>query len=295
MIPVPVKDEETLALPKMKWIRVYHNVQNEKYDTHWHTSVEIIMPYVNYYEVVIDGARHRIMPGDVFIIAPGELHTLYAPDEGERLITLFDFSLFSSLQGMNSILESIQHYRHFKAAEIPEVCSVLTSCLKDIEYEFFQETAFEDSIIFSLLIKFFVTIGRAALESDSPFPDLSVSKQHEYVNKFLALSNYINEKYATDISAAKLADMLGLSVTEFTKRFKQFNGTDLTDFLNQRRISYAEKLLIYPNVSTTEIATTCGYKSLSTFNRAFRSIKKISPTEYRELIRQSDVEVSNDN
>lgn len=291
MIPVPVKDEETLALPKMKWIRVYHNVQNEKYDTHWHTSVEVIMPYVNYYEVEIDSVRHRIMPGDVFIIAPGELHTLYAPDEGERLITLFDFSLFSSLQGMNSILESISHYKHIKVSEHPETCAVLTSCLKDVEYEFFQETAFEDSIIFSLLIKFFVTIGRAALETASPFPDLTVAKQHEYVNKFLALSNYINEKFTTDLTSAKLAEMLGLSVAEFTKRFKQFNGTDLTDYLNQKRISYAEKLLIYPGVSTTEVATSCGYKSLSTFNRAFRSIKKISPTEYKGLIRESDLEV----
>lgn len=290
--PYVVQDNNTLALPRMKWIRVYHNVQNEDYATHWHTSVEIIMPYVNYYDVLCDGVRHRVNPGDVFIIAPGELHTLYAPDEGERQITLFDYSLFSSLQGMNSILESIHHYRHIKAAEDPKTAAVLTSCLKDIEYEFFQETAYEDPILFSLIIKFFVTIGRANLETKSFFPDLPIEKQHEYANKFLALSNYISWNFSTDLTVKKLADMIGLTPTEFSKRFEQFAGISFSDYLNQKRISHAEKLLIYPNVSTTEVATSCGYKSLSTFNRAFRSIKKISPTEYKGLIRSYDLDLS---
>ncbi|MCR5431910.1 MAG: AraC family transcriptional regulator [Lachnospiraceae bacterium] len=293
--PHVVQDENnTLALPKMKWIRVYHNVQNEDYATHWHTSVEIIMPYVNHYDVLCDGVRHRINPGDVFIIAPGELHTLYAPSEGERLITLFDYSLFSSLQGMNSILESIHHFRHIKAKDDPKTALILTSCLKDIEYEFFQETAYEDPILFSLLIKFFVTIGRANLELKSFFPDLPIEKQHEYTNKFLALNNYISWNFSTDLTSKKLADMIGFTPSEFNKRFEQFNGQSFSDYLNQKRISQAEKLLIYPNVSTTEVATSCGYKSLSTFNRAFRSIKKISPTEYKGLIRSYDLDLSDD-
>ena len=86
--------------------------------------------------------------------------------------------------------------------------------------------------------------------------------------------------------------MIGLTPTEFSKRFEQFSGQSFSDYLNQKRISHAEKLLIYPNVSTTEVATTCGYKSLSTFNRAFRSIKKISPTEYKGLIRSYDLDLS---
>ena len=86
--------------------------------------------------------------------------------------------------------------------------------------------------------------------------------------------------------------MIGFTPTEFSKRFEQFAGISFSDYLNQKRISHAEKLLIYPNVSTTEVATTCGYKSLSTFNRAFRSIKKISPTEYKGLIRSYDLDLS---
>jgi len=289
-----VSQNETLALPKMKWIRVYHNVQNENYSTHWHTSVEIIMPYVNYYDAIVDGKRHRIMPGDIFVIAPGEIHTLFAPEEGERLITLFDFSLFSSLQGMNSILESIHHYKHIKAADDPDTAAILCGCLRDVEYEYFQETAYEDPVIFSLLIRFFVTIGRLNLDNKSPFPDLSVERQHEYFNKFLALTNYIGYNFASDITLAGLAEMTGLSKPEFSKRFTQFSGMDFNDYLNQKRISYAEKLLVYPGVSTTEVATSCGYKSLSTFNRAFRTIKKISPTEYKRLIRKFDQDFSED-
>lgn len=271
-------------MPPLSWIRIYHNIQDDNYAPHWHTSIEVIMPYVNTYTVDVSGERTVVEVGDIFLIPPGELHTLYAPDEeGERLIMLFDFSLLSTLPGMNTLLDSFHPYKLIRKSEYPEISENLQNCLREIEYEFFHENPYRDSCIYYTLVKFLVTLGRANLKALTPFPNLPESRQHEYVNKFMAVCNFIDEHYTEDLPILKLCEITGLTKSRFSKLFEVFTGTSFNDYLNQKRISYAEKLLIYPNLSTTDIAMKCGFNSLSTFNRAFRTVRKCSPTEYRSL------------
>lgn len=275
--------QDTNPVPPMEWIRVYHNMQDDSYPIHWHTSMEVIMPYVNNYTVVINGQKNIVEVGDIFLIPPGELHTLYAPDEGERLIMLFDFSIFSSLSDMNALLDSIHPFKHFRSSEAPTVCATLSRILKEIEYEYFHDNVYRDASLYYMLCNFLVTMGRADMKIKTPFPNIPEAKQHEYVNKFMSVCNYINDNYTNDLPIERLCEMTGLTKNFFSKMFEQFTGLSFIDYLNQKRISYAEKLLIYPGISTTEVAMQCGFKSLSTFNRAFRLVKKCSPTEYRSF------------
>ena len=45
----------------------------------------------------------------------------------------------------------------------------------------------------------------------------------------------------------------------------------------------AERLLIDPNLSITEAAMRSGFVSLATFNRLFKTYKKCTPTEFKNL------------
>lgn len=269
------------VMPSLSWLRMYHNVQSENYDTHWHTSIEVIVPYVNNYTVDINGVCSTIQPGDIFIIPPGELHTLSAPDEGERLFMLFDYSLLSALPGINSLIDSLHPFKHIKKSEYPEISHTLRDVVREIEFEFFHDNVYRDATIYYMLVKFLTTLGRANIEIMTPFPNLPESRQHEYVNKFMGVCNHIDVHFTEDLPIEKLCEITGLTRNAFSKLFEAFTGMSYNDYLNQKRISFAEKLLIYPDLSTTDIAMKCGYNSLSTFNRAFRTIKKCSPTEYR--------------
>lgn len=281
--PFMGSDANKYVMPHLSWLRIYHNVQDENYALHWHTSIEVIMPYVNTYTVEIGGVRNTINQDDIFIIPPGELHSLYAPEEGERLIMLFDYSLLSALPGINTLIDSLHPFKIISKKDYPDINKALTSLLKDIEYEFFHDNAYRDATIYYMLVKFLTTVGRANIEMMTPFPNLPAAKQHEYVNKFMGVCNYIDEHYMEDIKCEKLCEITGLTKSYFSKLFDIFTGMSYNDYVNQKRISFAEKLLVYPDLSTTDIAMKCGYNSLSTFNRAFRSIKKCSPTEYRGM------------
>ena len=61
--------------------------------------------------------------------------------------------------------------------------------------------------------------------------------------------------------------------------FKNFNA-----FLNRFRVEAAEKQLADPakaHLGVAEIADGVGYRSLATFNRAFKEVTGRTPTEYR--------------
>ncbi|MGE0454477.1 MAG: helix-turn-helix transcriptional regulator [Vicinamibacteria bacterium] len=66
--------------------------------------------------------------------------------------------------------------------------------------------------------------------------------------------------------------------------FKNFNA-----FLNRFRIRAAEKQLADPtkaHLGVAEVAYQVGYRSLATFNRAFKEVTGRTPTEHRAALRQ---------
>ena len=89
-----------------------------------------------------------------------------------------------------------------------------------------------------------------------------------------------------DISLDTIADVAGFSKFHFSRLFKQFTNISFYDYLNQRRVKEAEKLLLNPNLSITEVAMRSGFSSISTFNRVFKSFKECTPTEFKNLYQQ---------
>ncbi len=77
--------------------------------------------------------------------------------------------------------------------------------------------------------------------------------------------------------------LAGFSKYHFTRLFKNFTGTSFYKYLNKKRIEHAEKLLVDPELSITEVALQSGFSSLSAFIRMFKLIKDCTPTEFRNL------------
>lgn len=276
---------ETVAYDSFQGLKLYHNVQTENYPLHWHTAIEIIMPLKNIYTVVIDGTAHTFQEGDIWITPPGTLHELIAPESGERLIMLFDYSLICNVKGIDTLIHSLQPYTLISRMEYPELNSHLCGCLEEICREYSSKEPFAEACIYSQMINFLVTIGRASFNAGEKFPGITSSKQHEYIEKFMNVCNYITDHCTEDISIDNLADQAGFSKFHFARLFKQFSGMSCYEYLTQKRVAYAEALLIQPDLSITEVAMRSGFGSLSTFNRIFKAAKNCTPSEYKNLNR----------
>jgi len=264
-------------------ILLHINRETDNYPPHWHTAVEVIMPIVNIYTIIIGKTTYNLNEGDILVIPPGELHELIAPKEGLRRILLFDYSLISSLKGITNIFTVLNQPRLITSRNAPDTHKELTKIYDEITDEYNSSNALREAAIYSLIIKMFVILGRKYMNTEHIFPDVKLNKQKEYIEKFNLIFDYINENFMDDISLDVIADVAGFSKFHFSRLFKQFTDMSFYDYLNQRRVKEAEKLLLNPNLSITEVAMRSGFSSISTFNRVFKQFKECTPTEFKNL------------
>lgn len=102
-----------------------------------------------------------------------------------------------------------------------------------------------------------------------------------------ALSNaeqmacFIAMHYQEPISISEIAASVGLHPNYAMTLFKRVFGVTLNDYVNQHRISHAQRLLATTDQQIVSIALDAGFGSISRFNDAFREACGCSPREYR--------------
>ena len=89
---------------------------------------------------------------------------------------------------------------------------------------------------------------------------------------------YLNPKF----SIIDLTKLLGTNRTYVSVYLNEVMGKSFFDFLNEYRLTVAEKLVSETDLNFSKIAEKSGFNSLCTFRRAFVKKNKITPGEYRE-------------
>ena len=93
---------------------------------------------------------------------------------------------------------------------------------------------------------------------------------------------YIREHYAqSSMSIGQVADFLGMTASYVSTLYKKQMGKSMLDAINLTRIHHAKLLLSGSHMSLEQIAVQVGYYNSSTFIRAFKKYKGITPGQYR--------------
>lgn len=92
---------------------------------------------------------------------------------------------------------------------------------------------------------------------------------------------FIFENFTRPISASDVAEAVHMNKAAFSRFFKRIHRTTFTNYLNEIRVGYACKmLLIENNMKITHICYESGFNNLSNFNRQFKLIKGMTPSEF---------------
>lgn len=102
------------------------------------------------------------------------------------------------------------------------------------------------------------------------------------------IRQYVMENYAENLSLEQIGTDLGLSPKYMSRLFKQKTGKNLTDYINEVRISKAKEILITTNMKIGDISAMVGIESRATFLRVFKKMEGIAPNEYRMLKKQEE-------
>ena len=100
----------------------------------------------------------------------------------------------------------------------------------------------------------------------------------DFVNK------YIKEHIDEDISVNRLAELVYLNPSYFSRFYKQITGITITNFIAEIKLDKAKKMLKDSNLKVNQIAEKLGFESSSYFIRFFKKYMRYSPQEYRDKL-----------
>jgi YesN/AraC family two-component response regulator len=103
-------------------------------------------------------------------------------------------------------------------------------------------------------------------------------------DRFNIITEYIMNNFTKDITLPEIAGKVNMGVTAFCNFFKQHHKLTFVEYLNKVKIGYACKLLGEKDESIVDIAYHSGYNTLANFNRQFRKLKNMTPSEYRKTL-----------
>lgn len=101
---------------------------------------------------------------------------------------------------------------------------------------------------------------------------------------FLLVEAYINAHLSRRISNEELADVCGISVKHFMKRFKARYQVPAQEYIMGQRLKKARHALAYSNLSVDAIAESLGFCNASHLIRRFSQVYGVSPAKYRRSL-----------
>lgn len=144
-----------------------------------------------------------------------------------------------------------------------------------------EEDFFTKEIIASGIRAFIYKVCRivSCRIKQSEYPRVNIRK-YDYFKRFFAL---LATGYKQHRNVNWYAEQLHLSTKYFTSLIRQVSGRTTVDWINDRVIYEAKNLLLYSEMSITEIAYQLNFPSTSFFSKYFKNIVGINPSEFRKV------------
>jgi AraC-like DNA-binding protein len=114
-------------------------------------------------------------------------------------------------------------------------------------------------------------------------PSYHIDAQRYMSSTINQVLSYIQQNLPGTLRESDVADLVGMSVSTFTRFFRRHTGSTFVQYLNRLRLNEACELLMCSTLPVTEICYRVGFNNLSNFNRQFRAMKGMPPSKFRSL------------
>jgi transcriptional regulator GlxA family with amidase domain len=98
---------------------------------------------------------------------------------------------------------------------------------------------------------------------------------------------FLMKNIAEDVHLSDVARYFGMSESIFSRFFKRNTGHGFVHYVNRVRINRACDLLTQTDKPVTDVCFETGFNNISNFNRQFRKLCGLSPSEYRRQAKRN--------
>ncbi len=108
------------------------------------------------------------------------------------------------------------------------------------------------------------------------------AEERSHIKAVKTAIDYISKHLTEQLSLQSIAERVDLSPNYFSHVFKKTVGISLWDYITSKRIEVATALINdnIQHMNIIDIASACGFNNTANFNKAFRRVTGMTPTEF---------------
>ena len=260
---------------------------------HWHYYMEILYMCEGSIRIDCDNDSYVLEEGDLFIVYPRVVHSMYPLSEGFIRYGVIKFnpaeiSISNThspiLRGLFSYTDSVDGiFLHFSAVQLAPYHMAET--VEHLVSELRQKRFGYHIAINSLLVSIMVTLARIWEESGISLTGISSGQN---ANSFSSILEYIDLHINESLSVQELADRCGMSYSTFARLFKHYTGRSCQEYINYIKVCKAQDLLLFTDYPISYIASEIGFSDCSHLIKTYKKIKGITPNQQRKIGFQSN-------
>lgn len=265
--------------------------KEQSFSFHYHDFHKIIIFLSGSVTYLIEGKAYDLKPWDILLIGRHNIHKpLIQPDHlYDRIVIWISNDFITSQKTAESDLSAC--FTHTQQQGVHLIRPDIETQLNIRELLFQLETAlssseFASSILSAaLFLQLLVQLNRTVLNPGAMKKTASL-KYDKQIEEILL---YINHNLNTDLSIEQLSGKFFLSRSYLMHKFKKETGYTLHRYIEQKRLIHAAAD-ISQGIPVMKAALSSGFSDYSTFLRAFRKHYGMSPKEYANRKRPSELQ-----
>ncbi len=253
---------------------------------HWHYFVEMIYVTEGTAEL-FDGETKYVAPTDSFVLFHQKsIHSIFPHDDKPLVyeVLKFDINLLTDTPSYSPKLNSI--FKHALEKGMPVYFSPNFSkknnCKKLFSIcinEYKNKNYGYDLLIRAALYRLLTIIIRQWQKKGFTMEGSFFEKDENY--NIENITEYIDQHIGDVLNVEDMADMCGISYSNFAKKFKKMYGVSCKEYIERFKIFKVEDYLLFTDFDLTYISQETGYADCSHMIKQFKKYRGTTPKQFR--------------
>lgn len=264
---IPIKDEVTEKEKEFPF-----DIQLREFNLEiisragYHNLFEIHFFLNGYGFYLIETKKYSFKPNSLIIIKPGNVHFFRLKKEVKKYSIYFDPVFFSDISNLFYSLPNIIEIRERDIVYVEMLCKKLFEEKKE------KKELYLDFVRLKLH-ELFIIGYRSSLNLSEFVEDPKLEK----------ILNFIEENYTKNIKIGDIAKTFYFSLSSFSHFFKNAIGMSPKQYIIQRRIIEAYRILTNEETKTKIVAQKVGFSNYKEFVNKFKKITGINPASVKKM------------
>jgi AraC-like DNA-binding protein len=264
---------------------------------HFHPEIEILYVQEGYGTRYVGDSICSFYPGDLVIIGSNTPHVWTSASDflnpenklSSRAICIQfaeDFLGTSSsgipeLQIMNEFLNKAKRGVQF----IKKTHNLLVRHIRQLP----SRRGMDKLLGLLTILDIMSTSGDVKYLSSHDYTPSLINSEDKY--RMEIIYQYVIQKFPDKIHLEEIASLVNLTPPSFCRFFKTRTTKVFSAFVNEVRVGNACKMLIENKHNISHVCYLSGFNYLSNFNRQFKKIKGVTPSEYQRKYKNHNFDV----